>query len=67
MFQRLAMGFNWAVYFCQRASEGLVTKAWLDAELLLRDRNETPLLDLVPYLIAACVDGVAVISASEEE
>ena len=40
----LPMGFNWALYFCQKILEGAVLKGGWPASALIKDRRVPPIV-----------------------
>ena len=60
----LAMGFSWALYFCQKMVEERVLAAGFQDAQRIIDRQLAPTLEEEQCAVATYVDGVAVISTN---
>ena len=63
----LAMGFSWALYFCQRLVEACAAAAGLGDARLLLDRRRPPVMSQSDVLAAIYVDGVCVVGNDEQQ
>ena len=60
-FQVLAMGFSWALYFCQKLVESCVRAAGFSPETLLMDRHRAPSMTRDSICFGVDVDGVCAV------
>ena len=59
--QVLAVGFSWALYFCQKMVESCVRIAGFSADALLMDRHRSPLMSRDLICFGVYVDGVCAV------
>ena len=59
--QVLAMGFSWALYFCQKMVESCVRAACFSPETLLMDRHRAPTMTRDSICFGVFVDGVCAV------
>ena len=65
--QVLAMGFSWALYFCQKMVESCVRFAGFSADALLMDRHRTPAMSRDSICFGVYVDGVCAVGCNRSK
>ena len=65
--QVLAVGFSWALFFCQKMVESCVRLAGFSADALLMDRHRSPLMSRDLICFGVYVDGVCAVGCNRSK